>query len=129
MEGGMSNLADAELLARFRAGDDGALESLFERHEGPLYCFLLGMLRDTHQAEDALQETFVRALEHLDGVDPEHLRGWLFTVAYHQAMLLKRRGGVRGVRPKPLAADGEVAHDPLPGPLARAEQEDDARRL
>src|ERR1700730_17088836 len=110
----MADLSDAELLSRFRAGDNAALEVLFERHETPLYCFLLGVLRDSHQAEDALQETFVRALERLDGVDPEHLRGWLFTVAYHQAMLLKRRGGVR---PKPLAGDGEIAHDPLPGPL------------
>src|SRR3954469_24386023 len=91
----MSDVSDAELLIRFRGGDDRALDALFERHETPLYYFLLGMLRDTHQAEDALQETFVRALERLDGVDPDHLRGWLFTVAYHQALLLKRRHAAR----------------------------------
>ena len=64
-------LSDPELLARHGAGDPSALDALFERHETPLYCFLLGILRDPHQAEDALQETFVRALERLDGVDPE----------------------------------------------------------
>jgi RNA polymerase sigma-70 factor (ECF subfamily) len=123
------------LLARFRAGDDRALEALFERHEAPLFYFLLGLLRDTHRAEDALQETFVRALERLDGVDPDHLRGWLFTVAYHQAMLQKRRG-----RPRRAAASSSAngtakrgaldgPPDPLPGPLTQAERQDDARRL
>src|SRR4051812_12033447 len=66
-EGGMSDPSDADLLSRFRAGQPDALDRLLERHETPLYCFLLGMLHDPHQAEDALQETFVRALERLDG--------------------------------------------------------------
>jgi RNA polymerase sigma-70 factor (ECF subfamily) len=125
----MVDSSDAELLRRFRAGDDRALEDLFERHEAPLYCFLLGILRDTHQAEDALQETFVRALERLDGVDPDHLRGWLFTVAYHQAMLARRQGASR--RRVVVAGDAPVegACDPGAGPLDRAEQGDDARRL
>ena len=129
----MSEVSDAELLTRFRGGDDQALDALFERHEAPLFYFLLGMLRDTHQAEDALQETFVRALERLDGVDAEHLRGWLFTVAYHQATLLKRRSATRQRLTGSPVASGEGSFegppDPLPGPLVQAEREDDACRL
>src|SRR5260370_41218269 len=87
----MSNVSDATLLARFHGGDSDALELLFARYEAVLFQFLVGMPKDHHRAEDALQETFVRALSRLDGVDPDHLRGWLFTVAYHQAMLVKRR--------------------------------------
>jgi RNA polymerase sigma-70 factor (ECF subfamily) len=127
----MAERSDAELVTRFRAGDDRALEALFERFESPLYCFLLGMLRDPHQAEDALQETFVRALEHLDGVDPDHLRGWLFTVAYHQALLVRRKAALRRQRHGAegnLSAAGARA-DNLPGPLERAAREDDVRRL
>src|SRR5207244_1301631 len=96
--------ADATLLNRFRAGDAEALACLLERYEVPLFDLLLGMLRDRHRAEDALQETFVRALENLAGVDPAHLRGWLFTVAYHQAMLIRRRQQVRAERSLPPAA-------------------------
>ena len=125
----MADSSDAELLRRFRAGDGRALDELFERHEAPLYCFLLGILRDTHQAEDALQETFVRALERLDGVDPDHLRGWLFTVAYHQAMLSRRRGSARRRLLDGSDAAVESASGREPGPLNQAEQEDDARRL
>jgi RNA polymerase sigma-70 factor (ECF subfamily) len=121
----MADISDAELLTRFRSGDGAALEQLLERYEAPLFQFLVGMLRDHHQAEDALQETFVRALERLDGVDPEHLRGWLFTVAYHQAMLARR--GQKN-RPPCRAEPGQTP-DPAPGPLVRAEQGDDARRL
>jgi RNA polymerase sigma-70 factor (ECF subfamily) len=127
----MTELSDPELLIRYRTGEPGALEALFERHESPLYCFLLGILKNPHQAEDALQETFVRALERLDGVDPEHLRGWLFTVAYHQAMLLRRResGRARHVQftGEPLPED--AAATTQPGPLEYAERQEEAIRL
>lgn len=86
-----TNPTDADLLARFRAGDSNALEPLFTRYEGPVFRFLFGVLRDHHAAEDALQETFVQALRRADAVAPETFRGWLFTVAHRQAMLLKRK--------------------------------------
>src|SRR6478672_10991296 len=84
--------SDAELLARFRDGDSSALESLFLRYEGPVFRFLFGVLKDHHAAEDALQETFVQAIRHADAVAPESFRGWLFTVAYRQAVLIRRKG-------------------------------------
>jgi len=87
----MPGLTDSELLIRFRAGDECALELLFERYEAPLYHFLLGMLRNHHQAEDALQETFIKALEKTGNVQPDKFKSWLFTVAFREAMLLKRK--------------------------------------
>jgi RNA polymerase sigma-70 factor, ECF subfamily len=121
----MTDSSDAELLARFRSGDDSALDTLLARYETPVFQFLVGILRDHHRAEDALQETFVRALQRLDGVDPEHLRGWVFTVAYHQAMLARRRQKSHPL--SPLAPDGTA--DPAPGPLQEVAQADDARRV
>lgn len=82
---------DAELLARFRAGESAALESLFVRYEAPVFRFLFGVLHDHHAAEDALQETFVQAIRYADVVAPDGFRGWLFTVAHRQAMLIKRK--------------------------------------
>src|SRR5947208_14866011 len=124
----MTQASDRELLEGFRAGDGQALEALFERYEAPVYQFLVGLLRDHHQAEDALQETFVRALERLDGVDPDHLRGWLFTVAYHQAQLLRRRAAGRR-RAGAAAGPGVEVAAAAPGPADLAERADDARRL
>jgi RNA polymerase sigma-70 factor (ECF subfamily) len=122
----MSDTGKATLFSRFRCGSPCALETIFERYEMPLFHFLVGVLRDHHQAEDALQETFVRALERLESVDPDHLRGWLFTVAYHQAMLARRRQ--RGRMTSAYTPHGALP-DPTPDPWLQAAAEDDARRL
>jgi len=121
----MQSASDAELFGRLRAGDHRALDDLFARYEQPLFLFLVGILRDHHQAEDALQETFVQALERLDGVDPGHLRGWLFTVAYHQAMLTRRkqaliRKHLAGVLGK-CGDTADVANDPIRRVVSREE--------
>ena len=123
----MPDITDATLLERFRSGDEQALEMLFARYEVPLFQFLVGILRNHHQAEDVLQETFVRALERLDGVDPAHLRGWLFTVAYHQAMLARRRQKSRPAGP--LDASSAAVADRGPSPERQAEAQDEACRL
>ncbi len=122
----MANASDGELLRRWRDGEESALDQICARYEGPLFQFLLGLLRVHHLAEEALQDTFVRALERLEGVDPEHLRGWLFTVAYHQAMLARRKE-----KPRPTLREEHVRRtlDPRPGPAQIAEQRDDARRV
>ena len=93
---------DTELLERFRGGDDAALGELYGRYEAPLFRFLFGVLKDHHAAEDALQETFIQALRHSENLGRESLNGWLFTVAYRQAMLTKRRS-------RKLPAPAEVA--------------------
>jgi RNA polymerase sigma-70 factor (ECF subfamily) len=115
---------DAELLSRFRGGDSAALESLFVRYEGPVFRFLFGVLRDHHAAEDSLQETFVQAIRYADAVAPEGFRGWLFTVAYRQAMLLKRKA-----RRLPSLADDLVLLGLVADADARADQADEARAV
>jgi RNA polymerase sigma-70 factor (ECF subfamily) len=115
---------DAELLARFRDGDYAALDPLFERYEGPVFRFLFGILKDHHQAEDALQETFVQALRHADGVNPAAFRGWLFTVAHQQAMLLKRKE-----KRLPAQADDETLVGIVGSFDSTAEAGDTVRRI
>jgi RNA polymerase sigma-70 factor, ECF subfamily len=122
----MPDNSDAALLLRFRSGDALALDALFERYEASLFQFLFGILKDHHGAEDALQETFVRALSRLDGVDPDHLRGWLFTVAYHEALLLRRRQKTRAA--DPLPAPDDFADDG-PDPYEEVARADQARHL
>lgn len=84
-------ISDADLLRLAREGDASALGLLFRRYELPVYRFLVGMLRNRDQAEDALQETFVQAIRHSDRINPDAFRGWLYTVAHRQAVLLKRK--------------------------------------
>ena len=115
---------DAELLTRFRGGDESALDPLFGRYEGPVFRFLFGVLKDHHSAEDALQETFVQTLRHADAIDPAKFRGWLFTVAHQQAVLLKRKAKRLPAQADDLALLGlmDSTRDPV-------ERSDDARTV
>lgn len=125
----MEPWSDADLLQRLALGEEHALEVMFERYERPLYLFLLGTLKDHHRAEDALQETFVVALQRLDGIDPDHLRGWLFTVAYHQAMLTRRKLATRARRfPSANGSPEMLALDPGASPAEQAISREEAER-
>ena len=58
--------------------------------ERDLRAFLLGVLRDSHLADEALQKTFIKGIEAADSVDPATVRGWLFKIALNEARELKR---------------------------------------
>jgi len=58
--------ADASLLTALRAGDPAALATLFEARADQVYRLALGLLRDPAEAEDVVQETFLKAMTRLD---------------------------------------------------------------
>lgn len=59
---------------------------LFETHGPAIYRFVVVLVRHHQDAEDVVQETFLKLLRHLDADgDTSNLRGWLFTVAAHAA--------------------------------------------
>ena len=60
-------VADAELVARAQAGELDAFEALTQRYEQRVYSLALRMLRHEQDAEDVTQQTFLSALEGLDG--------------------------------------------------------------
>jgi RNA polymerase sigma-70 factor (ECF subfamily) len=69
-----------------------AAQDLFEQHGGAVYRFATVLLRHHQDAEDVVQETFLKLLDHLTvGGNATNLRGWLFTVAAHAARDRQRR--------------------------------------
>lgn len=95
-----------------------ALE-LFQLHGAAVHRFAQAMLRHPQDAEDVVQETFLKLLRHLrERGDTRNVRAWLFTVAAHGARdrLRRRRRWVpwapdhdRHVEPPILAdEDGRV---------------------
>lgn len=68
------------------AGSRDAVKELFESHGGAVYRFAAVLVRHHQDAEDVVQETFLKLFRHLEnGGDTRNIRGWLFTVAAHAA--------------------------------------------
>jgi RNA polymerase sigma factor (sigma-70 family) len=88
------------LTRRAARGDDEAFAAIFRRHQQDLYRYCVAILGDPDDAQDALQNTMVRALRALPGEDREiALKPWLYRIAHNEAIELRRRD-----RPtKPLA--------------------------
>lgn len=88
---------DAQLIARYlHDGDEAALRTLFERHMRPIHGFLLRFTGSAQDADDLVQETFIKAWRHLRKVDPARgFRTWLFSIARRSAIdLLRKRRSV-----------------------------------
>lgn len=71
------------------------VEAAFEQHAKPLENFLIGILRNGSEAQDALQATFVKLIEKGQTINqPAALKSWLFSVAYNEALLIKRKSTI-----------------------------------
>jgi RNA polymerase sigma-70 factor, ECF subfamily len=92
--------------------------ALFEEHGAAVYRFASVLLRHRQDAEDVVQETFLKLLRHLNGGGTmSNVRGWLFTVAAHAARD-RQRGAMRWI---PWAAVHERS---IPAPQLVDEHDD-----
>jgi RNA polymerase sigma-70 factor (ECF subfamily) len=87
--------SDAELVARCRAGDQGAWEALVDRFARYVHAIVARVYRlDPQDAEDAFQEVFARVFERLDTLrDGDALRPWIAQTARNCAVDALRRSG------------------------------------
>jgi RNA polymerase sigma-70 factor, ECF subfamily len=110
--------SDAALVARAQGGDSGAFESLVKRHIRAAHAVAFAVLAEKSDADDAVQDGFLSALQHLDSCSPaEKFRAWLLTIVRNRAFDLKRRGRVRSVE---MLEEG-TAQTHEPSPLEAAE--------
>jgi RNA polymerase sigma-70 factor (ECF subfamily) len=82
----LKELTDAELLARFTAGEEAAFREIVNRYKNSLYAFLRQFLNRHDLVEDVFQETFLQLFASRDSFDTNRpLRPWLFTIAANKA--------------------------------------------
>ena len=79
-------------IVRARRGDDEAFSRLVEAYQRPVFSVCYRMLGDAAEAEDAAQETFIRAYTCIDSYDPSRkFSSWLLAIASHYCIDLLRR--------------------------------------
>lgn len=108
--------------------DPAVVEELYAQYGAELRAFLTGVLRDPDRAAEALQSTFVKAAEAGHTAQQETIRGWLFRVAYNQAMLLRRRQEVDQRATRKVAWEDGSRSEPVDSGLLRAETIERVRR-
>ncbi len=117
-------VCDSELLQRFVSGaDEAAFELLLWRHQRLVFGVCRRVLHNTHDAEDALQATFlVLARKGRTIGRGESLAAWLYRVAYRCALTVRAR---QARREQALAADRDaVAPNDATQPAERHELRD-----
>ena len=115
--------SDEQLLALFRSGREDAFRILHDRYHDRLLAYVRHMLRGNSEAEDIVQDVFLRAYGALRTGEREiTVRPWLYRVAHNRCIDYVRRAPATPLQPDEL----------LPGgidPVAAAEQREDLRRL
>ncbi|OPH84580.1 RNA polymerase sigma factor [Nitrobacter vulgaris] len=83
---------DLELVRRARARDEGAIRAIMQANNRKLYRIARGILRNDSEAEDVVQETYVRAFTHLESFRGDsRLATWLARIAINEALGRRRR--------------------------------------
>jgi len=78
---------DKELIISFVRGNEFSFVAIYNRHRQSVFSFSLKMLRSEAEAEDVLQETFLKAYEYKYRLEEiESLKAWLFTIARNKCL-------------------------------------------
>ncbi len=122
----VGKLPDEDLVAQIRGGDTAAFELIMRRYNRRLFRIARGILRDDGEAEDCVQETYVRAwfaMAQFRG--PAGFAGWLCRIATNEALMrrrkLARRWTAISATGDGTAATAQVEELPstAPGPAAQ----------
>jgi RNA polymerase sigma-70 factor, ECF subfamily len=88
----LGDLPDDRLVELALEHDLTAFEALMRRHNRRLFRVTRGILRDADAAEDAVQETYLRAFTRLSAYKPTgRFSSWLTRVALNEALMIRRR--------------------------------------
>jgi RNA polymerase sigma factor (sigma-70 family) len=109
----MERLLGDERLARLAGrGGERAFTALYERHHQALYRYCRSIVRNDHDAQDALQSAMMRAWAALRKEERDlAVRPWLFRIVHNEAVsILRRRGPERELGEDHERLDGGVEH-------------------
>lgn len=126
------NENEQDWLDRARAGEQAAFGLLVETYQRPVLALTYRMLGDASEAEDAAQETFLRAYARLDQYDPgRKFSTWLFSIANYHCIdrLRKRRVQFVGLDESPVVFSLESSSDRPEADTLAVEQAEEMQAL
>jgi RNA polymerase sigma-70 factor (ECF subfamily) len=90
---------EQDLVARARQGDTASFSVLLRRYEGKIFRLAMNITQNREDAEDVLQEAFLKAYEHLDQfLGNSKFYTWIVRIAVNQALMkLRKRRSDRAV--------------------------------
>jgi RNA polymerase sigma-70 factor, ECF subfamily len=84
--------AELELVNRAREGDASAFSALVSQYEGKIFRLAMNITQNREDAEDVLQESFLKAYEHLDQFQGNSkFYTWIVRIAVNQALMKLRK--------------------------------------
>src|SRR4051794_39067746 len=84
--------SDSELIAGVVRKEESAVRELIRRHNQGLYCLARSIVRDDQEAEDVLQEVYLRAFSRISSFRGESaLATWLGRIVLNEALMHRRR--------------------------------------
>ncbi len=124
---GRPDRSDLDLITAARQGDRQAFDELVRRHREAVITVVYRLCGDVHLAEDAAQEAFIRAWQHLAGYQPRSpFRNWVYRIAINAALDTLRAAHQEQ---EPVDEDTAASADDRPEALVeRAEQAEGVRQ-
>ena len=107
---------EAELVGRARERDEPAIRAIMQSNNRRLYRLARGILRNDSEAEDVVQETYVRAFTHLEDFRGDSsLATWLGRIAINEALgrLRRQRASVEWTSLPPGTLEAQIIQFPL----------------
>ena len=110
---GRATAAEAELLARLRAGDEAAFEGLVARHYGTMLAVAQTYVKGRATAEEVVQETWLAVIQGLERFEGRaSLKTWILAILVNKA----KTRGVREARSVPFTALAGEDEEPSVAP-------------
>ena len=83
---------ELSIIDRFKNGDDSAFEGLVLKYQDMIFSLCRNILGNTHDAEDAAQDTFIKAYRNLNHFRPDaSFYTWLYRIAVNTCLDYKKR--------------------------------------
>jgi RNA polymerase sigma-70 factor (ECF subfamily) len=101
-----ANLPETELVTRAQQGDEFAFEALYRRFARTVYTVAHHMLGNHHDADEVMQETFIRIFKNLSRLrSPQAFTAWVYQITVNLCMDYRKTRSRN--RWEPLEADAE----------------------